>query len=106
MIEQINLTDEALVSSLEGPEKDLARELLQRIGDNPETMAQFEEDFKVVFLSAPDDPGTVKLEAPIPNDKRSDSGKTVPFTFGKPRYVSLQALEQATSTTHLEELER
>ena len=106
MIEQINLTDAAQVSSLEGPEKDLARELLQQIGDKPETMAQFEGDFKVVFLSGCDDSKTRKLKASIPNDKRSGSGKTVPFTFGKPRYVSLEALEQATSTTHLEELER
>ena len=107
MIDQINLTDEAQVSSLEGPEKDLARELRKRIGDKPETMALFEGDFKVVFLSRCDDNSqTVKLEASIPNDKRSGSGKTVAFTFGKPRYVSLQALKQATSTAHLEELER
>ena len=106
MIDQINLTDGAQVSSLDGPEKNLARDLLQRIGDKPKTMALFEGDFKVVFLSASDDCQTVKLEAAIPNDKRSGSGKTVAFTFGKPRYVSLQALKQATSTTHLEELER
>ena len=106
MIDQINLTDEAQVSSLEGPEKDLACDLLQRIGGDRERLALFAGDFKVVFLSRPEDSETVKLEAPIPNDKRSSSGKTVAFTFGKPRYVSLDALERARSTTHLEELER
>lgn len=106
MIDQINLTDEAQVSSLEGPEKDLANKLLQKIDGDRERLALFAGDFKVVFLSPSDDSETVKLKAPIPNDKRSGSGKTVPFTFGKPRYVSLQALEQATTTTRLEELER
>ena len=106
MIDQINLTDEAQFLSLEGPEKDLANKLLQTIDGDERHLALFSGDFKVVFLSGPEDSETVKLKAPIPNDKRSGSGKTVPFTFGKPRYVSLQALEQATSTTRLEELER
>ena len=106
MIDQINLTDAAQVSSLEEHQKALANKLLQAIDGDPERLALFAGDFKVVFLSGSDDPKTRKLKAPIPNDKRSGSGKTVPFTFGKPRYVSLQALKQATSTTHLEELER
>ena len=106
MIDQINLTDEAQVSSLEGHEKDLARDLLQRIDGKPETMALFEGDFKVVFLSESEDSETVKLKEPIPNDKRSGNGKTVAFTFGKPRYVSLDALVRARSTTDLEQLER
>lgn len=58
--------------------------------------------FKVMLLSAPDSPDTLKLNNSIPNDKRSKTGKPTAFTMGQ-RYVSSEALLQATTTSDLDE---
>lgn len=58
--------------------------------------------FKVMLLSAPDSPDTVKLNDPIPNDKRSKTGKPTAFTMGQ-RYVSSEALVEAKTTSDLDE---
>jgi hypothetical protein len=57
--------------------------------------------YKVVLLSAPNAPETIKLSKPIPNDKKSKSGKGTAFTMGQ-RYVSLEALKSAKTTSDLE----
>ena len=57
--------------------------------------------YKVVFLSAPDSLETIKLPRAIPNDKKSHSGKGTAFTMGQ-RYVSLEALLAAKTTSDLE----
>lgn len=57
--------------------------------------------FKVLLLSAPDSPDTLKLVAPIPNDKRSKTGKPTAFTMGQ-RYVSSEALGTAKTTSDLD----
>lgn len=56
----------------------------------------------VFLLSPPDSPETVKLEKEIRNDKKSKSGKNAAFTMGQ-RYVSLDALKGATTTSDLED---
>lgn len=57
--------------------------------------------FKVLLLSAPDSPDTLKLEAPIRNDKRSKTGKPTAFTMGQ-RYVSSESLRTAKTTSDLD----
>lgn len=56
---------------------------------------------KVVFLSPPDSGDTEKLDAPIPNDKKSKTGKPTAFTMGQ-RYVSLERLKTAKTTSDLD----
>jgi hypothetical protein len=56
--------------------------------------------YKVVFLSPPDSPDTLKLDHPIPNDLKSKSGKATAFTQNQ-RYVSSERLKTAKSTSDL-----
>lgn len=56
---------------------------------------------KVIFLSSPDSPDTLKLPKPVPNDKRSKTGKPTAFTMGQ-RYVSSEALLEAKTTSDLD----
>jgi hypothetical protein len=58
------------------------------------------ESFKVLILSAPDSPDTLKLPRPIRNDMRSEAGKVTAFTMGQ-RYVSSEALMKAKTTSDL-----
>ena len=57
--------------------------------------------FKVLMLSAPDSPETLRLDRPIPNDKLSKTGKPTAFTMGQ-RYVSSERLRQARTTSDLD----
>lgn len=57
--------------------------------------------FKVFLLSAPDSPETLTLPKPIPNDKKSKTGKGTAFTMGQ-RYVASAALLEAKTTTDLD----
>lgn len=57
--------------------------------------------FKVFLLSTPDSSDTLKLPRPIPNDKKSKTGKTTAFTMGQ-RYVASEALLAAKTTTDLD----
>ena len=56
---------------------------------------------KVFLLSAPDSPDTLKLPKPIPNDKKSKTGKGTAFKMGQ-RYVASAALLEAKTTTDLD----
>ena len=56
--------------------------------------------FKVILLSAPNDPETQHLDEPIVNDLRSDSGRVTAFTQNQ-RYVSLASLKKAHKTSEL-----
>lgn len=55
---------------------------------------------KIMILSAPDDPQTVKLPRAVQNDLVSSSGRAVAFTQGQ-RYVSLDRLRTARTTSEL-----
>lgn len=57
--------------------------------------------FKVLLLSEPDSPDTLTLQNPIPNDKRSKSGKPTAFTMGQ-RYVPSEKLIVARATSDLD----
>ena len=56
--------------------------------------------YKVVFLSLPDSPDTLRLERPIRNDLVSQSGKPTAFTQNQ-RYVSSERLKTARTTSDL-----
>jgi hypothetical protein len=56
--------------------------------------------YKVVFLSAPDSPDTLKLDEPIPNDCKSKAGKPTAFVQNQ-RYVSSERLKTAKTTSDL-----
>lgn len=109
VVESINLTRQEERDALDPYTKGLAENLWQKIKNDPEQSSWFDGNFKVMFLSEHDDRDqTVDLGKEIRNNKKSSSGsgKTVAFTFGKPRYVSLESLKQASTTTELEQLER
>ena len=55
---------------------------------------------KVFLLSAPDDPRTLHLPQPIPNDLRSANGRITAFTQNQ-RYVDSKVLRTARSTSEL-----
>ena len=65
-----------------------------------ERLREANERFKIVLLSSPDSPETLKLSAPIPNNQRSKTGKPTAFTMGQ-RYVSSQQLVAAKWTSDL-----
>jgi hypothetical protein len=56
--------------------------------------------YKVVFLSPPDDPATVRLKKPVVNDLESAGGRTAAFTQNQ-RYVRITDLEKAQKTSDL-----
>ena len=58
------------------------------------------ERYKVLLLSAPDSPDTIRLPAPIPNDMKSKSGKPTAFTMGQ-RYIASERLITAKATSEL-----
>ena len=101
MIEAIDMTQQEETEFLEDSQKRLAKELQEKI-DRHEQGHEFGQAFKVIFLSEPADDETVKLERPIINDKKDKNGKTTPFTFGQPRYVTLESLKKASKTSELE----
>ncbi len=60
------------------------------------------ESFEVILLSSPESPDTLQLKKEIFNATTSKSGKNMAFTMGQ-RYVSSQALMNATTTADLTE---
>ena len=101
VVESVDMTQPEGIESLEESQKRLAEELRERI-DYHKQGHEFGRAFKVMFLSGPTDGETVKLETPIINDKKDKNGKPTPFTFGQPRFVTLESLKKARKTTELE----
>lgn len=58
--------------------------------------------YKVIFLSPPESPGTLKLAAPIPNNLTSKIGRVTAFTQNQ-RYVASKRLVLAKTTSDLVE---
>ncbi|WP_339908874.1 hypothetical protein [Symmachiella dynata] len=74
-------------------------DLVNRLVENE--LRPLGERFKVLILSAPEAPETLKLPCAIPNDKLSKSGEPIAFTMGQ-RYVASEALLRAKTTTDLD----
>lgn len=58
------------------------------------------ERYKLILLSAPNDPKTQNLSVPIVNDLRSESGRISAFTQNQ-RYVSLDRLKKSRTTSEI-----
>ena len=101
VIESIDLTHQEAIASLDGDQKEFAGELLKRI-DHYSQHHEFGKAFKVMFLSQPDNAETMKLPRPIINDKEDKNGQPTPFTYGAPRYVTLESMRKARKTSQLE----
>ena len=102
IVDSIDVTQQEEVQALDAPARDLAENLQKNIAiHKPQPPQNFDHPFKTVFLTAWDDPGTVKLPSPVINDKTGKNGKLVPFTYGQPRYVTLESLEKALKTSEL-----
>lgn len=56
--------------------------------------------YKVMLLTGPEDPETIRLAAPVVNDLTSEAGRVIAFTQGQ-RYVSLSRLKSAKTTSAL-----
>lgn len=56
--------------------------------------------YKVMFLSPPDSPVTVMLQAPVMNDLKTENGRTIAYTQGQ-RYTSVDRLQNAKRTSDL-----
>ena len=99
-LDELTLTQDG-ISNLEGEQKALAEDLLASIAKHPKRLYQGFTG-KVLFLSGPEDGETVKLVGPIANNSEDKNGKRVPFTYGAPRYVTLESLKAASTTSQLE----
>ena len=72
----------------------------QLIDSIPQSKKELGHRYKVFLLSSPDDPKTMKLEGPIPNDLESKTGQPTAFTMGQ-RYVAAEKLAKAMATSDL-----
>jgi hypothetical protein len=77
-----------------GKEGDLVNYLLEN------NLRKEGETNKILFLSPPDAPETVRLDKPIINDLVSAGGVRIAFTQNQ-RYVELNALKKANKTSDL-----
>ena len=101
VIESINVMRQEEIAKLDSLNKTMAEALLTKIGSSG-CYKLFDWRFNVMFLSEPSESETVCLGNAIVNDKIGKNGKSVPFTYGKPRYVTLASLKKATITSELE----
>ena len=99
VVKSINLTNEEETGALNTPDKERAERLLEKVKRH-EQLHEFNGQFKILFTTDFGDAETVKLAAPVSNDKLDKNGKTTPFTYGA-RYVTLESLKEARKTSQL-----
>ena len=104
VLESINVTREEELAKLDPSYRSMAEALMRKI-ESSGSHNLFDSRFNVMFLSEPSQSETVCLENAIFNDKKGKNGKSVPFTYGKPRYVTLESLKKATKTNQLKLME-
>lgn len=103
VVESINPIRRDEIAELKPAAKSYAEDLINKVeGEGTKWYNGIDGDFKVMFLSSPDDLETIKLKKPIENNKISRTGKRVAFLMGKPRYVTLESLKKAVKTSQLE----
>lgn len=101
-IESLDLRREAEIEAITDTAlKGLAEGLRNKVNELRQ-WPHFDNTLKIMFLSGPGDPETENLGKPIVNDKKDKNGKPAPFTYGQPRYVTLESLQAATKTSELE----
>ncbi len=102
VIESLNVRRQEEIDALEDPQqKILANEFRKKLEANGEPERYCNAHLKFMFLSGPEDVETIQLGQSILNDKMSENDKPVPFTFGAPRYVTLESLKNARKTGEL-----
>ena len=104
VLESINVTREDELVKLDPSDRTMTEALLRKI-ESSGSHNLFDARFNVMFLSEPSQSETICLENAIVNDKKGKNGKSVPFTYGKPRYVTLDSLKKATKTSQLKLME-
>ena len=100
VIDKVDVTQDAQRSSLDSCQQVLACELWERVKQREEK-EKFNGEYKIMFLTTHADADTECLPRPIENDKTSQTGKRVAFTFGSPVYVTLDSLKKASKTSEL-----
>ena len=101
VVESIDMTQREDINSLVGNQKNFAEQLLGDI-ERHKQWHDFGKAYKLMFLTESSDRDTEELESPIINDKKDKNGKPAPFTYGQPRYVTLESLKKASETSQLE----
>ena len=108
IIPSIAIADMQQVDLLVGSERELAQAFyakfeLGHMDDIKENYRiELTQQKTVVFLSAPDDPDTIRLaEGGVSNNKVSQAGARVAWMMGNSRYVTLDSLEKAKTTSNL-----
>ena len=86
------------VTMVAGKYSGMLGELVERIVK--EQRREQGERNKVLLLSAPDSPDTLRLPGPIPNDLKSQADKPTAFTMGQ-RYIASERLLVAKTTGDL-----
>ena len=92
VIESIHITRDEELASLDSHQKELASELRKNIGDK--WHGPLDRQFKIMFLSGPDDDSTVDLKEPIIHDTKG-------AFVQRHRYVGLESLKKARKTSEL-----
>ena len=108
-IESITLKDTSHVQSLEVEKRKFVNQLMEIWESKDKIPQKIRENFEShlaqparwMFLSGPDDEETVKLSKAIANDLKGQGGKPTAFTQNR-RYVTLESLEKAQTTSDLE----
>jgi len=90
-IEEITL-EPAIIEQYADISDDNRRRLLQIANHLRQSETMRLQKCKVVFLTAPDDPNTLRLTADIENDLTSESGRTIAFVQGQ-RYIPIERFE-------------
>jgi hypothetical protein len=99
VVDRIDMLEQDQIEKLKGHQKELAEGLVNKIGRHKQDH-EFRGQYKIMFLTGPDDSKTVKPAEAIINDKEGKNGNPVPFTYGA-RYVTLESLKSAGKTSEL-----
>ena len=99
VIDSIDITKEEEIEFLDSDQKKLAKKLLGKV-DHYNRRNEFDDKFKIMFLSAYDEEETENLPRIVENDKRDKNGKPTAFTQSH-RYVTLESLKNAHKTSDL-----
>lgn len=99
IVPQILAVHDAVPFDPDQHDGELRRVVAAFVGD-AESRKEPGATYKVMLLTAPDDPRTLVLDHSVVNDLRSQTGKSIAFTQNQ-RYVSSESLMKATRTTQL-----
>ena len=100
VIDNIDITREEEIESLDSYRKNFAQKLMESVKHH-EQSDEFDDQYKIMFLSGHDNSDTLTLKKTIENDTMSKTGRKIGFTQGSPRYVTLESLKKASKASEL-----